>query len=277
MKDGETEQKLREEFAKTCFETLLQFSLLHGLDTGEVSGFEEALAGRLAVTALLHRFQEVLHQFVEDERRSGKCPLPRSFVEAPDLEWSERSSVFYRWWGKLQALCYSVLGATNIVCLQGSFWKSFTVFIKISTGLFVRLWVVFRDVRSAIPLAFLDLFLQRSVVHLGENPQRLCTRCDVPQVMALLLDDAILDLNRSSWEQLISLYPYLVECTTTTSSQVSRSLREALLQYCDLLKSPTSYLNGNDGRLVEYETSVLDHAAAEAGTQCSANGQMVDQ
>nr|CAD7433338.1 unnamed protein product [Timema monikensis] len=33
--DGETEQKLREEFAKTCFETLLQFSLLHGLDTGE--------------------------------------------------------------------------------------------------------------------------------------------------------------------------------------------------------------------------------------------------
>ncbi|CAG2059994.1 unnamed protein product [Timema podura] len=51
-------------------------------------------------------------------------------------------------------------------------------------------------------------------------------------------------VNRSSWEQLISLYPYLVECTTTTSSQVSRSLREALLQYCDLLKPPTSYLNG---------------------------------
>lgn len=77
--DGESEQKLREEFAKTCFETLLQFSLLDGLESGEVCGLEGGLAGRLAVTALLHRFQEVLHQYVEDERRSGKCPLPRYF------------------------------------------------------------------------------------------------------------------------------------------------------------------------------------------------------
>jgi hypothetical protein len=78
--DGETEQKLREEFAKTCFETLLQFSLFDGLDSDEVRGLEGGLAGRLAVTALLHRFQEVLHQYVEDERRSGKCPLPRYFL-----------------------------------------------------------------------------------------------------------------------------------------------------------------------------------------------------
>lgn len=78
--DGESEQKLREEFAKTCFETLLQFSLLDGLESGEVCGLEGGLAGRLAVTALLHRFQEVLHQYVEDERRSGKCPLPRYFL-----------------------------------------------------------------------------------------------------------------------------------------------------------------------------------------------------
>jgi hypothetical protein len=77
---GDSEQKLREEFAKTCFETLLQFSLLDGLDSCEVRGLEGGLAGRLAVTALLHRFQEVLHQYVEDERRSGKCPLPRYFI-----------------------------------------------------------------------------------------------------------------------------------------------------------------------------------------------------
>ncbi|CAG2055965.1 unnamed protein product [Timema podura] len=44
----------------------------------------------------------------------------RRNVEAPDLERSERSSVFYQWWGKLQAQCYSGLGSTNIVCLQGS-------------------------------------------------------------------------------------------------------------------------------------------------------------
>lgn len=57
-----------------------------------------------------------------------------------------------------------------------------------------------------------------------------------------------LAVDRSVWEQLIGLYPYLVECTITTNKasrkdldtcvQVSRSLREALLQYHDLLRVP---------------------------------------
>lgn len=72
----ESESSLREELAKMCFETLLQFSLLDGLE-GEVEVGGEGLAGKLAVTALLHRFQQVLHQYVQDEARSGKCPLPR--------------------------------------------------------------------------------------------------------------------------------------------------------------------------------------------------------
>lgn len=46
-------------------------------------------------------------------------------------------------------------------------------------------------------------------------------------------------VERSVWEQLIGLYPCLVECTIATASgQVSRSLREALLQYHDLLRPP---------------------------------------
>lgn len=82
--------KLREEFAKACFDTLLQFSLLDdthdqgGGNGGAVNGKsgvdeqdEGGVAGRLAITALLHRFQEVLKTFNEDERQSGKCPLPR--------------------------------------------------------------------------------------------------------------------------------------------------------------------------------------------------------
>ncbi|KAG8331659.1 Endocytosis and vacuole integrity protein [Homalodisca vitripennis] len=73
---SENDSSLREELAKMCFETLLQFSLLEGLEGEEELG-EEGLAGRLAVTALLHRFQQVLHQYVQDEARSGKCPLPR--------------------------------------------------------------------------------------------------------------------------------------------------------------------------------------------------------
>lgn len=105
----ESDWKLREIFAKTCFETLLQFSLLDdncngnnnrltntsgsatsatanmlnaniaaAVSTGiNGGGGGKDFAGRLAVTALLHRFQEVLKRFNDDERQSGKCPLPR--------------------------------------------------------------------------------------------------------------------------------------------------------------------------------------------------------
>lgn len=83
--------KLREEFAKSCFDTLLQFSLLDDTHDqlsnasnnnnltagGGVGANEGGVAGRLAITALLHRFQDVLKKFNEDERQSGKCPLPR--------------------------------------------------------------------------------------------------------------------------------------------------------------------------------------------------------
>ncbi|KAJ8969521.1 hypothetical protein NQ317_002210 [Molorchus minor] len=49
--------------------------------------------------------------------------------------------------------------------------------------------------------------------------------------------------DNKAWEQLISLYPFLVECTTTSSTQVSRPLREALLQFCDLLQPPQNRTN----------------------------------
>lgn len=78
----ETEMKLREEFAKTCFETLLQFSLLDDNANKDgtsiqLTNSEGGVAGQLAITALLHRFEEVLKKFNDDERQSGKCPLPR--------------------------------------------------------------------------------------------------------------------------------------------------------------------------------------------------------
>lgn len=69
--DTESSRKLREEFAKTCFETLLQFSFI------SKSHSEEGSITKVAVLSLLQRCQEVVKKYVEDERLSGKCPLPR--------------------------------------------------------------------------------------------------------------------------------------------------------------------------------------------------------
>lgn len=88
---------LREQFAKVCFETLLQFSLVDGItstsspsspppetvqtqaDLGDIGPATDAvlITGKLAVTALLHRFQEVVEKFCHDQNLTGKCPLPR--------------------------------------------------------------------------------------------------------------------------------------------------------------------------------------------------------
>lgn len=43
-------------------------------------------------------------------------------------------------------------------------------------------------------------------------------------------------VDRQTWEQAIALYPYLVQCTDTNSAQVGTSVKEALLQYHDLLQ-----------------------------------------
>lgn len=96
----DAELKLREEFAKTCFETLLQFSLLNDLaDNAVKMSSTEASAlnnnttnsydinskdtnapsavGHLAITALLQRFEEVLKKFTEDEKQCTKNSLPK--------------------------------------------------------------------------------------------------------------------------------------------------------------------------------------------------------
>lgn len=89
----ETEFRLREDFAKICFETLLHFSLLNesanvaedshnknsknNNDSDTVDFAQDNFAGRLAVTALLYRFEEILKKFNDDEQTSGKFPLPR--------------------------------------------------------------------------------------------------------------------------------------------------------------------------------------------------------
>jgi len=152
---------LREEFAKSCFETLLQFSFVNG--TAEVDQRVEQPDGKvseLALDALLRRCSDVLVKYVEDEKLSGKCPLPRTRM-------AEMSFVM----------------------------KAISTLLS---------------------------SLKRAV---KENPT--------------VVDERI-------WEQVVELYPRLVECSVCNSTPVRRALREALQEYADLIKPPihTSAMNG---------------------------------
>ncbi|XP_026734031.1 protein MON2 homolog isoform X2 [Trichoplusia ni] len=69
---NEQELKEREEFARTCFETLLQYSMLEDIDT--FAGVEND-TDPLAIVALLDRFQEVISKYTQDEDNTE--PLPR--------------------------------------------------------------------------------------------------------------------------------------------------------------------------------------------------------
>uniref|UniRef100_A0ABM5GFU8 Protein MON2 homolog n=1 Tax=Pogona vitticeps TaxID=103695 RepID=A0ABM5GFU8_9SAUR len=73
--EAEIDIRMREEFSKMCFETLLQFSF-----SNKVTTPQEGYISRMALSVLLKRSQDVLFRYIEDERLSGKCPLPRQQV-----------------------------------------------------------------------------------------------------------------------------------------------------------------------------------------------------
>nr|CAH0104416.1 unnamed protein product [Daphnia galeata] len=82
--DSETGPKLREEFARVCFEVLLQFSLFHEeqkqqqQEQTKISASNSSqVTNQLAITALLDRFHKVLAAFAQDAKTGGQCPMPR--------------------------------------------------------------------------------------------------------------------------------------------------------------------------------------------------------
>ena len=167
---------LREDFAKQCFETLLDFSLLRNNNSNNsnnslansamgdtlsiastssnASSLEDpnqatSLTNKLAITSLLQRFKEVLVDAIDGEKLNRNIPLQRQKT-------AEIAFV-------LRAI------ATVIASLK-----------KSQTG--------------------------------GRT------------------------VDKKTWQQVIALYPYLVQCTETTSPQISASVKDALLEYHDLLQ-----------------------------------------
>lgn len=77
--------ELREDFARCCFQALLQFSnFSHGnfeTESGEqqseTNNNDADIVNKLAFDCLLNRFMDVIIKYNHDERLAGKCPLPR--------------------------------------------------------------------------------------------------------------------------------------------------------------------------------------------------------
>lgn len=82
--DESMSSELREDFARCCFEALLQFSNFNSTDSANQKLDDEAnnnndadIVNKLAVDCLLNRFSDVIIKYNHDERLAGKCPLPR--------------------------------------------------------------------------------------------------------------------------------------------------------------------------------------------------------
>lgn len=81
--DESMSAELREDFARCCFEALLQFSNfsqeVNGskLKPNEANNNDADIVNKLAVDCLLNRFMDVIIKYNHDERLAGKCPLPR--------------------------------------------------------------------------------------------------------------------------------------------------------------------------------------------------------
>jgi hypothetical protein len=84
--DESMSAELREDFARCCFEALLQFSNFSKAGATatadeqqqvETNNNDADIVNKLAVDCLLNRFMDVVVRYNHDERLAGKCPLPR--------------------------------------------------------------------------------------------------------------------------------------------------------------------------------------------------------
>jgi hypothetical protein len=138
---------LREDFAKQCFETLLEFSLL---DTNEISDDQQKDANatnRLAIISLLQRFKEVLQEAIDSDKLNRNIPLQRQ---------------------KVAEISFVLKAIATVISSMKKASKS--------------------------------------------------------------------TVSKKTWNQIIGLYPYLVQFTETNSPQISKAVKAALLEYHDLLQ-----------------------------------------
>ena len=74
--DMDSARRLREQFSKICFETLLKYSFVNETSSSSSSA-EGTVITRLALSSMLTRCKEIIQKYAYDERLHGSCPLPR--------------------------------------------------------------------------------------------------------------------------------------------------------------------------------------------------------
>jgi hypothetical protein len=75
--DLESTKKMREEFSKTCFETLLRFSFVSNSEVVTNGSSGDGNLTKMALSSMLTRCKEVVQRYAHDERLNGNVPLPR--------------------------------------------------------------------------------------------------------------------------------------------------------------------------------------------------------
>lgn len=83
--DLDSTRKLREEFSKACFETLLRFSFVNtnesisnnAINSGQNANNTDGNLTKMALTSMLNRCKEIIQKYAHDERLNGNIPLPR--------------------------------------------------------------------------------------------------------------------------------------------------------------------------------------------------------
>lgn len=92
--DLDSTRRLREEFSKTCFETLLRFSFVNGGEsqaavqqlqplTHPINGdAATANLNKMALASMLTRCKDIVQKYAHEEKLSGSVPLPRLEINA---------------------------------------------------------------------------------------------------------------------------------------------------------------------------------------------------
>ncbi len=175
--DFDSLRKLREDFSKTCFETLLKYSFI---SSSSSSSNETDANGnqlnRMALTSMLQRCKLIVQSYAHDERLNANVPLPKART-------NEMICV-------LRALCTLI---SSIKKAPKECGKS----------------LVAPRCSPSLPLSLRSPY---------------CAFASKVQA--------------NVWNQVIGLYPCLVECSNSPSSQISSAVKDALHHYFSLLTPP---------------------------------------